>query len=279
MSEAATVSEFEAAREEAGREEADLPEIEEGQETEAPAKDWQKIAADKDAARASERARRRAAEKRAQELEERITKLESSSKGGDPLDELIRSLREDEEDPISDIAGLKKLVKQYFAQNREREQQESQQTAAQREALSIQRTMEEHEADFAADHPDYADAAKHYRAERQAELEALGYTGQALNAKLAQDLFGLVQNAIAAGRDPAEAVYNLAKRRGFKADASVSEAEDKLAKIAGAAQAGTRPAGRPASEGRLTWSYVSSLKGAARDAAWAKLREQERKSA
>jgi hypothetical protein len=60
----------------------------------------------------------------------------------------------------------------------------------------------------------------------------------------AQDLIGVVQRALQAGRDPAETVYNLAKKRGFAS--GTRQAEDKLQKIADSSRAGARPGGKPA---------------------------------
>lgn len=281
---------FEEAREEAMAEERDAPVVAaeeaapegagEG-EGDAPApKNWEKIAQDQAARAAAERTRRKAETQARRELEDRVSKMETerSAKGSDdPLEALVSQLRDDDDDPITDINGLKALVKQFVARERSQREQEQATTQQQRALQSVLSTMEEHEADFAADHPDYHDAAKHYRAERESELEELGYAGSDLKRALANDLLGVVKTALGAGRDPAEAIYKLANKRGFKSGAK--EAAGKLDKIAESAQAGIRAGGGRGADNNLTMDSVSKLSGAAFDSAYAKLRAQNRKSA
>lgn len=286
MSENADVAEFEAARAEALSEEHDehdggsqvIETGDEGGSEEPQPKNWEKIAQDKEAALAAERSRRKAEAKRARDLEERFARLEAQSKGAqvDPFEDLAAKLREDDEDPIGDINGLKAVVRQFIAAQKAEREQEQTRSQSQRQFQAITSSMSEAEADFAAEHPDYFDAATHYRSERQAELEALGYAGEGLQRQLAQDLIGVVHTAISQGRDPAETVYNLAKRRGFAS--GQAQAADKLQKIADSTRAGARPTGKPSGSGAMTAGSVSSLSGAAFDAAFAKLRQQERRA-
>jgi hypothetical protein len=289
MSESPDVAEFEAARAEAmgddGHEDAHVADAghqetegDDGASDEPAPKNWEKIAQDKEAALAAERSRRKAEAKRARDLEERFARLEAQSKGAqvDPFEDLAAKLREDDEDPIGDINGLKAVVRQFIAAQKADREQEQSQTQRVRQFQAITSSMSEAESDFAADHPDYFDAASHYRTERQAELEALGYAGEGLQRQLAQDLIGVVHTAISQGRDPAETVYNLAKRRGFASGAS--QAADKLQKLADSSRAGARPVSKPAGGGSMTAGSVAGLNGAAFDAAFAKLRQQERRA-
>lgn len=229
---------------------------------------------------AKERSRRRAAETRARELEERLERIEArTSRGGasDDADELmsaIASLRDDEDDPIGDISAVKKALKAFRARQEAEMETETRQAAVTRQFQKLQTSMAESESDFAQDFPDYHDAAKHYREARQQELEDAGYTGVALQRKLADDLYGVVRMALEGGLDPAERVYALAKRRGFKAGASATDKKIDVLNKAG--QAGRRPTGAPAGGGVLSWDDVAKLDGAARDKAFAKLRERER---
>ena len=192
---------FSAAQAEAEQEEADFVEPveteEEGEQPEAKATDWEKIAHDAKGQVAKERSRRKAETSARRELEARLEKLESAGGKGDPLEELVGQLRNDTEDPINDIEGVKAIIRKFVADQKAERETSSAQSAQQRQAQELINTMGDYEADFASDHPDYHDAAKHYRAERQAELEELGYSGQALQqAALARDLFGIVQTAL-----------------------------------------------------------------------------------
>lgn len=236
--------------------------------------DWEKRAHSHAGQAARERSRRQAAERRASEVEARLEKLEKSTGADrDELLEVIGRLRDDDEDPVGDIAEVKRALK-LFRQREEAEQNETQNLRAyERQIETLKATMADSEADFTADHPDYQDAAKFYRKARQEELEEAGYSGQELTRRLSEDLFGLVKTAFNTGLDPAERVYALAKRRGFKAGGKM--ADRKLDAIDKTASTGVRPQGRPQA-GVLSWGDVAKLDGAARDKAWAALRQRER---
>ena len=82
---------------------------------------------------------------------------------------------------------------------RQAAEQQNQGEIAQQHRLiqTISNNMDAYEADFAQDHPDYFKAAQHLRTERVAELEDLGYSGDALMRKLeglgcSKGLVGLV---------------------------------------------------------------------------------------
>ena len=274
-------AEFEAAR--VAQEADDAPEevVEASEDDEEPAEkavDWQKRAIDKEGLAAKERARRRAAEQRARDLEERLQRLEQreTPKTENDLLSIISELRDDDEDPITDLAQVKRALKAFRdAQSQETEQE----TRAQQERAQITRIatlMNEAEADFAEDHPDYPDAVEHFKKARREEFEDMGYSGDALMQALQRDFLELTARSIQGGRDPAEVVYNLAKKRGFQS--GKAQAEDKLRKISAAAAAGKTPTGGQNGERRITVDSLNKLKGAAYDAAFKKFAEQERRA-
>jgi hypothetical protein len=238
--------------------------------------DWEKRAHNHAGQAAREKSRRRAAEARAQELEARLEALERRSGGQTSEDELlalIGQLSDNEDDPVGDIAALKRALKLYRQREVASVASQQQTTAFEREVNKLRNAMTESEEDFASEHADYFDAAKFYRQSRVDELRDAGYSGRYLDQKLADDLFGVVRMALESGQDPAERVYSLATRRGFKAGAKA--ADKSLDKLASAAATGTRPVARQPG-GTLSWGDVAKLEGAARDKAWAKLRDRER---
>jgi hypothetical protein len=240
-----------------------------------PSDDWEKKAHNQAGRAARERSRRVAAEKRASDLEGRLEALEKgggSREDRDDLLDLIASLPDTEDDPISDIAGVKRALKLFRQRQVDEGQQTAQQRQLERQFDNLRSAMLDAEADFGADQPDYPDAANFYKKARIEELTDAGYSGKNLDRKLADDLFGVVRMALEAGLDPAERVYALAKRRGFKSGGKAADA--KLDATRRAAESGVRPQGRPGA-GVLSWGDVAKLDGAARDKAWAKLRERE----
>jgi hypothetical protein len=262
-------------------EETQTPEGEEGEEGEGEGEpkskrvDWEAQAHDKAGLAAKERSRRRAVERELIDTRARIEALEAKATGSqaDELADLAKLLRDDDDEPITDLAHVKRIIKAFVARQAADQEAEAQQQKFIRTTRSVSDGMTAYEQDFAVDHPDYFKAAGFYREQRQAELEDMGYQGATLNRKLAQELYGLAGEAMTAGRDPAEVVYNMAKRRGFASGKDAANAKlQKLAAGSGSAQ-GPR-AGKGADNG-LSWNDVSKLSGAARDAAFAKLRKRE----
>lgn len=252
---------------------------EEEAEVEAkPAVDWEKKFHDAKGQAAKERSRARAEGQQRRALEDRVAAMEKLSKTGDDdeIEALAKKLRDDDDDPIEDLATAKAIIRQFVNAQKADRETTTQQQNERRQVQALITTMEEHEADFHDDHPDYYDAAKHYRAERQSELEEQGYSGSELQSALARDLFGVTQRAISAGKDPAETVYNLAKKRGFKADEASTD--DKLKKLSESSRTGSRPSGGRGGTSPLTMGAVAAMKGADRDKAFAKLREEQKRA-
>jgi hypothetical protein len=247
---------------------------EEGEERRAPATDWEKQAHDKAGLAAKERSRRRAAERTNAELLARIEQIEARTSPAqrDDIAELVSALRDDDDEPITDLNQIKKVLKTFIARQADEDRAAVEQQTFVKSTRAVADNMSAFEADFAEEHPDYFKAAAFYRDQRQAELEDLGFVGQRLNQRLAQELFGLAGDVMRGGRDPAEAVYNMAKRRGFQAGKQA--ANEKLSKLQRAGATASAPRGKGADNG-LTWGEVAKLKGSARDAAFAKLRNRE----
>jgi hypothetical protein len=235
--------------------------------------DWEKQAHDKAGLAAKERSRRRSVERQNAELMGRLEALEQRGKAsGDDVAELVAALRDDDDEPITDLNQIKRVLKTFIARQAEEEKAEGERQTYIKQTRTISDGMSAFEADFADEHADYFQAASFYRQTRATELEDLGYVGARLNQKLAEELYGLTAEVMRAGRDPAEVVYGLAKRRGFASGKDAANAKLKKLQTAGAS-AGT-PNGKGTDNG-LSWAAVAKLKGAARDAAFSKLRARE----
>jgi hypothetical protein len=68
---------------------------------------------------------------------------------------------------------------------------------------------------FAAQTPDYWDSVKFLQQRRIDELEALGYNEQQIAITLGQDTANIVSAAYRQGKNPAQFVYEMAKKLGF----------------------------------------------------------------
>lgn len=250
---------------------------EEGEEGERPRKatDWEKQAHDKAGLAAKERSRRRAVERQNADLMARIEAIEAktSQQTSDELADLIAGLRDDDDEPITDISQIKRALKTIMARQTEAVQTRAQEQRQVEQVRSISKNMDAFEKDFAEDHPDYVEAATYYRQARVDELEALGYSGERLMQKLATEFYTMANDVMASGRDPAEVVYGLAKKRGFAAGGAA--ANKKLQALQKVSATGATPRGGKGQDNGVTWDRVARATGAEKDRLWAKLRSQE----
>lgn len=257
---------FEEARVEA---EADEAEEQSADPAPKPQKDWERIAHDKTGQAAAERSRRR-------ELERRLAALGAERQPrqqADPLNDLIANLREDDEDPIGDLSSVKAIAKAMAERERREAEEQSKAQQQQQHFAKLSRDMAEAEEDFRAEHPDYDDAMKHFKTSLLGELEDEGFSGQELKREFESKLITLVDRALSNGRDPAQIVYNRAKKYGF-ASSEVDAATKKLQAIGRSNGASKVPASSGA-KAELTIEAVNKLSGAAFDKAVEALRRQQ----
>lgn len=257
---------FEEARVEAEADEADEQSADPAPK---PQKDWERIAHDKTGQAAAERSRRR-------ELERRLAALEAErqpAKQSDPLNDLIANLREDDEDPIGDLSSVKAIAKAMLERDRREAEEQSRAQQQQQHFAKLSRDMAEAEEDFRAEHPDYDDAMKHFKTSLLGELEDEGFSGQELKREFESKLITLVDRALSNGRDPAQIVYNRAKKYGF-ASSEVDAATKKLQAIGRSNGASKAPTSSGA-KAELTIEAVNKLSGAAFDKAVEALRRQQ----
>lgn len=166
------------------------------------------------------------------ELKQRLESLEAErakQAEADPFEQLISSLRDDDDDPIEDIATLKRVIKSFQDRQKAETEAEKAQTQQQKAMTSFATSVAEGEVEFKADNPDYDDAVKHFRQSVREELEEQGLTGQELEKEFTTTLINLARKAMDADRNPAEVVYSLAKKRGFKGGTTVNKIDDKIA--------------------------------------------------
>lgn len=212
-----------------------------------------------------------------QKLNARLEALEKGNRKDAPLDPvaLLAKLREDDDDPIGDIQTVKQLAKLLVGQTAQEREDDSRTQQRSQALATVSSTMREYEDDFRDLNPDYDAAAQHFMSARAEELKDTGLTGAALAEAMQNDFAGIVARSVQAGKDPAEIIYNMAKRRGFSG--AVDKAAAKLQTIAkGQAQSRTLPGGG-AAQGSLSAGKVAELSGAAFDAAFEKLRASEKR--
>jgi hypothetical protein len=273
-------AEFEAARE-AEADEQDETGIDDGGEDEGEGQEAPKPRAVADAEKLSKTVKNldkalKAERREKRELAATVAEIQAQLKAR-PAAPASAAVAEPDptEDPIGWMNYARKRLADFDtnATNTQRQQEATQ--AQQRQFQTLNAAVQEAEADFRADHADYDTAAKHLQASIKEELAEQGFTGAALNAEFSKQMIGIATRAIAAGKDPAEVGYNLAIKRGFGVDKTAASLQRIVAGQNAARSLGQQ--GGRNNTGALTVAAVSELKGAAFDAAFDKLRAQERR--
>jgi len=86
-------------------------------------------------------------------------------------------------------------------------------------------TISSHEQDFRTQNPDYDAAVTFLKSERREEMKEFGVPLGQIDAVLSQEILAFANAALAQGKNPAQAAYNMAKRRGYKPKASAPNLE------------------------------------------------------
>ena len=271
-------AEFEAARE-AEVEPVDAPvegeaEQDSAGDDEAPPPKPEKSEAEKAAASLqkalkAERRERQALQAKIEALEQRATAPR------EPVSNPWEGIPDPNADPIGALEHIKRIADAQAEQQRQEQSRSAQEAAMLRQVQTIADAMRDAEEDFRDDNPDYDDAVGFLRDQVMAELIDNGFSKSEALEKMNRDFLGLVPTALKAGKNPAEVAYKMAQKRGFK---GLDKAAAKIETIRqGQSAARSLSAGGQQAAKPLSVTNVANLKGAAFDAAFDKLRAQERR--
>jgi hypothetical protein len=137
---------------------------------------------------------------------------------------------------------------------------------------SLTREFQDYEAEFREVRPDYDDAASFLREARVGELVRFGHDAVSARQIFEGEVVDALQELRARGLDPAQAAYAMAQHRGYGAASSGGP----LGAIARGQAAAKTLTGSGGGSAELTVEAVSRLEGAAFDAAFKRLADQER---
>ena len=149
-------------------------------------------------------ARRRAEEADAKynALQKRLDDMAALVKGEDP------NAPKEQPDPLKPITEqLSKLTERFETQDQQREQEQ--------QWNQVLTYADQDEARFRAQAPDFDNATQHYIKSRLSEMQALGVDQAQAEAILTQEAQQLLFQCAQQGRSPAEALYTMAKARGY----------------------------------------------------------------
>jgi hypothetical protein len=215
-----------------------------------------KINSDKAKALSAERARRASAERRLLAMESELKALKAPK----------FEIPDPSEDPIGALEAMKQAL---IEQNKPKKADPAQEHQARVSELQAM------EAEYAAENPEYNDAAQFFGQHLRAELEEQGLSGADLDTEFGAQLMKLVANAEKAGKHPGDVVMALAKKNGFNKQ-SIDKSVKKIDTMK-AAKAATSIASAPSvGERNVSVESVLKLKPGTpeRAKAFARLREE-----
>lgn len=186
-----------------------------------------------------------------------------------------------EPDPDTDPIGYIKYAREQQRQLQESLQQQQQAIAERQYVEQLNTVAYQAATQMQQMVPDYQDAYKYAINSRAQELVALGTHPQAVAAILQQEELRLIDTALQNRKNPAQAIYEFAKARGFQGKTAAAPApvaapaptiapDPMLQETKRAVAASASAGGAPSSKGTPSISDIANLNGAAFDAAWNK---------
>lgn len=176
----------------------------------------------------AEREKRRAAEGREREKSEQLAKLmgrfdvlsqlaqQKTQQQAAPQTDAPIEIPDINVDPVGHFEARTKLAEQKLAAVDKWREEQQKQTETYNNVQRLQQIAQSHEAEFSKANPDYQEAFQHLRANRDAELEAMGYSDPAQRQQIINnDALQIAAQALQRNMNAAEVVYKMAKARGW----------------------------------------------------------------
>lgn len=137
-----------------------------------------------------------------------------------------------EEDPIEALRYQQEQIAKKLQQHDQNNQQRSQQEQTWQAYSQFMTAYHNSAKEFAKTQTDFTQAYTYLHTQRKEELLDAGYNTQQADILLQEDEAAIVANAFSQNKNPAEIIYNLAKRRGFTAaQQQTSQAKNNVQKI------------------------------------------------
>lgn len=169
---------------------------------------------------AAEREQRRVLEERTNLLLQRFNQQQPAAETAKPADPPEPTIPDLATDPVGHIIGNQQaLARQLAAMSsatREQQEQFRRENEMRQVATAVATRAQAMEEKFATEHQDYAAAVQHLTQTRHREMEIAGFRDPVQRHQMIQqEGFQLAAHMIQNGGNPAEAIYELAKMRGY----------------------------------------------------------------
>ncbi len=173
-------------------------------------------------------------------LKRQVEELSQKWSGGEAkLNALLEKLKPKEElpsfteKPLEHLKAKKDELESQVAALREAEERRGKESEVNNQVTELQRNIVSAERAFVAKQPDYGEATAKVHEMWRAEYEAAGVPEELIDSMISRKGLQFSQAAMRKDQNPAEAVYKLAQRYGYKAaQKEENRDKDKLKTIA-----------------------------------------------
>lgn len=132
-----------------------------------------------------------------------------------------------DEDPLEALRYETQQLKQYATHHQQTEQQRQEQQKYQQFEQQFKSQYEKSAHEFIKEQPDFAKAYEFYNKDFYETLLEAGYEADQAKALMHQDEMAIAAKAFQDGVNPAERIYKIALRRGYKHQQAQAPAEKK----------------------------------------------------
>lgn len=180
-------------------------------------------------ARMKEREYRDQLKKVEQEAAERFSRLEQRLQ---TLAAPPKQVPKFEESPLENLKANAEESQNQLKEVQKQLESFNQQGETSRQEQLVRQSTQVAEQEFVKTSPDYADAVNHLQKVIDSNLQVMGYDNPGARAQIIQEqALGLAQQALKAGKNPAEIVYQMAKNYGYATKKQEVKEETKIEQI------------------------------------------------
>lgn len=160
-----------------------------------------------------------------------------------------------EEDPVGHLTATQNIMMSYILDQHQKNQQQQQHR---QESAQLNRMVYDYKteaAQYARKTPDFNNAYEFFVQKKQEEYQERGYTPEEAHEMLIEDEIDIVARAKSQGQNPAERVYNVARKYGYQPQRSSLDRVEKGMKS-------NRSLGSVSNEGRtgtMTLEQLASM--------------------
>lgn len=159
---------------------------------------------------------------------------EAQQRMEDTFQKLLSNLNEKpapkyEDDPLGHVANRSEVLERELKSVREELQTINKQAGQNQFLQQVSEASASAEAEFRLAHPDYDAALKYLKEVTRSDLADQGMTAAEIERTVNAGKVGLAHAALQQGKNPAQVIYERAKRYGFKAAAAAGDEIKRLA--------------------------------------------------